>query len=621
MATENKKILRIVSAISSVGIGQIGVEPTVDADLNFRMWGGKDASGDVTKWLAKDKPAYITSLRVATLTSYASLGLVRHDVNGDIDGGLITLATLNTLITGSTLDDVGDPRTPLAHASTHENGGADEIDVTGLSGLLADGQTPLAHVSTHENGGADEISVLGLSGLLADGQTPLAHAASHAIGGSDDLGFSYNDTLEPTGFTDPENITVTYDPTARTITLTGTVKARYRNEIVSALVSGWVSDPHTATPTSTLYLKYNGGGFTWSTTSWSFNELQIAYVCFTAAGTFCFAQREVHGFMPHSVHLELHKTLGTFRDSGGDSAGYVLSSTTAADRRPTTSACTLYDEDLKTLNAAHTTKNNYTREHFADALGTPTITKGSAEIVPLSGSNPQYNEWTGATWQLTNIPNNTFMSVWEIAIPTTADSGSQDARYIHITGQSYSSLISTQQSLIPSDLDLGLFSSLSPEFTFITQKIIKYTGGNWTIEDSIRLEGTRASSVSSPSGTYLSTVSADGTTVQGNGTSGDPLIAYANREYSRHVSAATDTVLITDKNIFVDYTATGPVMVTIPDAFLLLDSFTVDIIDSGENATTNNITIQDGSGNIIAVMRTSKMALTIVTDGTNARVK
>ena len=170
------------------------------------------------------------------------------------------------------------------HASTHEDGGTDEINVAGLSGLLADGQTPLthasthasagsdpltlaqsqvtsltsdlaaklavaggtmtgqlnfsgtthagikllslttvqrdaltaangmliyntttatmqkyeagawvnsgtpaAHASTHQNGGADEISVAGLSGLLADGQTPLAHIASHAPGGSDAL--------------------------------------------------------------------------------------------------------------------------------------------------------------------------------------------------------------------------------------------------------------------------------------------------------------------------------------------------------------------------------------------------------------------------------------------------
>lgn len=42
-----------------------------------------------------------------------------------------------------------------------------------------------AHHATHENGGADEISVAGLSGLLADAQTPLAHATSHKSGGSD----------------------------------------------------------------------------------------------------------------------------------------------------------------------------------------------------------------------------------------------------------------------------------------------------------------------------------------------------------------------------------------------------------------------------------------------------
>jgi hypothetical protein len=33
----------------------------------------------------------------------------------------------------------------LPHGDTHEDGGSDEIDVTGLSGLLADPQTPAAH--------------------------------------------------------------------------------------------------------------------------------------------------------------------------------------------------------------------------------------------------------------------------------------------------------------------------------------------------------------------------------------------------------------------------------------------------------------------------------------------
>ena len=116
-----------------------------------------------------------------------------------------------------------------AHASRHQNGGADEISVLNLSGLLADAQTPLAHnqsaatITTgtlalarggtnntsytdgkfliydlaggniqstpfsdssyadaahktqHQNGGGDEISVEGLNGALADAQTPTAH--------------------------------------------------------------------------------------------------------------------------------------------------------------------------------------------------------------------------------------------------------------------------------------------------------------------------------------------------------------------------------------------------------------------------------------------------------------
>jgi hypothetical protein len=59
---------------------------------------------------------------------------------------------------------------PSPHAASHEDAGSDEINVTGLSGLLADPQTPLSHASSHENGGADEINVGGLSGLLADPQ-------------------------------------------------------------------------------------------------------------------------------------------------------------------------------------------------------------------------------------------------------------------------------------------------------------------------------------------------------------------------------------------------------------------------------------------------------------------
>jgi len=41
-------------------------------------------------------------------------------------------------------------------------------------GIVAAGTVP-AHAATHENGGSDQVNVAGLTGLLADPQTPLIH--------------------------------------------------------------------------------------------------------------------------------------------------------------------------------------------------------------------------------------------------------------------------------------------------------------------------------------------------------------------------------------------------------------------------------------------------------------
>jgi hypothetical protein len=83
--------------------------------------------------------------------------------------------------------------TPSTHANTHENGGADEIDVGGLSGTLADPQTPSTHASTHQDGGSDEVATAtpgandipkaGGTGTLAAGWLP--QATESAIGASE----------------------------------------------------------------------------------------------------------------------------------------------------------------------------------------------------------------------------------------------------------------------------------------------------------------------------------------------------------------------------------------------------------------------------------------------------
>jgi len=51
--------------------------------------------------------------------------------------------------------------------------------------------TVIAHKTSHQNGGTDEISVAGLSGELADNQPPKAHQASHEHNGGDPLGNNF----------------------------------------------------------------------------------------------------------------------------------------------------------------------------------------------------------------------------------------------------------------------------------------------------------------------------------------------------------------------------------------------------------------------------------------------
>jgi len=134
--------------------------------------------------------------------------------------------------------------TPGFHATTHQDGGTDEISVAGLSGLLGDAQTPAshnnsahsetykvegtapashnntyhsetykvegtapashdntyhstnykvdgsapeAHKLSHQDGGGDEISVTDLSGILADKQVAQYHSTAHEDGNLDEI--------------------------------------------------------------------------------------------------------------------------------------------------------------------------------------------------------------------------------------------------------------------------------------------------------------------------------------------------------------------------------------------------------------------------------------------------
>lgn len=91
---------------------------------------------------------------------------------------------------------------PIAHATTHEDGQADEINVDGLAGDLADAQDPKTHAATHATGQADALAITAIGGDAAGtARPPTNHAANHISGGDPitvgDLGGDAAGTARP----------------------------------------------------------------------------------------------------------------------------------------------------------------------------------------------------------------------------------------------------------------------------------------------------------------------------------------------------------------------------------------------------------------------------------------
>lgn len=91
----------------------------------------------------------------------------------DLPAALITDVELAT-----ELADYVDFTTYDDHSARHENGGADEMSVAGLNGVLADPQPPII-------GSGASQAVAGTDARLTNARTPTTHASSHAPGGSD----------------------------------------------------------------------------------------------------------------------------------------------------------------------------------------------------------------------------------------------------------------------------------------------------------------------------------------------------------------------------------------------------------------------------------------------------
>jgi hypothetical protein len=129
-----------------------------------------------------------------------------------------------------------------------------------------------------------------------------------------------------------------------------------------------------------------------------------------------------------------------------------------------------------------------------------------------------------------------------MAIPVTSDSGSQSVRYVFIQPQQISLNLNTISSVSSNSINLGVIGSSVPEYNYFAEIIIRYQGANWILIAVNKLTGTKVGQVSSSVGNYLSSVSVDGTTITGDGTINDPLIANISNLVTGPVSATDNAV-------------------------------------------------------------------------------
>ena len=259
----------------------------------------------------------------------------------------------------------------------------------------------------------------------------------------------YNSTFDPTGFINNDNIVVTYNQGARTVTLsaiTGTIQYYWRG-ILHTLGTSWTSTAHSNTTQGWYLYSTDGTNINWSNTSWQFSDLQVA----SKPPYVDFGMREVHGLMPYGVHDEFHTIVGTYADSGfGLTAGsYALQPTspTNTDNTPAFDSGKISDEDLDT-DIALWSKGAYTLAYFTGTTN-PTFITGSSRIFRLGSTYPYINTWNGNSFNDIEMVAGQFANWYVFRVPTAQDVFSQTYRLFILQPQySYPTLIAAQGEVL-----------------------------------------------------------------------------------------------------------------------------------------------------------------------------
>ena len=210
--------------------------------------------------------------------------------------------------------------------------------------------------------------------------------------------------------------TLTYNETTRTVTLTPT--ASTFDVIVGGVrytKTGAQSITHLATGSS-HYIYYNSSGtLVVATSPWDL--LSTAPVCFvfqdvTNSRRLPFEERH-HAGRDVYWHRNQHAAEGTkATGSGFVATGYTLSTTGDSANTFGISSGRLEDEDIQIDTEALPDGGPYFAMRRSGAAGDWILDRANTVPFYRTGTNTQYNQYTGATWQLTALANNDYVNYY-----------------------------------------------------------------------------------------------------------------------------------------------------------------------------------------------------------------
>lgn len=266
----------------------------------------------------------------------------------------------------------------------------------------------------------------------------------------------------PTGFVTYPTMSFTYASLNLTLTLGGSFSFYHKGTKYTKSGDSFVLP----NPSEGLhFFYYDGGTLTHSTNPWSLSQhapVVLIYWDSTNMSVLNWPCYEMHGStMDWATHLYNHLTRGTAYASGFGISGYTLGTDTAAAVSFGIGNGVIFDEDIQiAVNHSNSPSSNF-EQILNDPAQLPVLYRSGASgnwrKVPATSlpftvgpsSRVAFNEYTGSTWQLTDVASTNFCVYYVVATNMTREP------IVLIPGQTQYSSITLAQGDMWQNLSFG----------------------------------------------------------------------------------------------------------------------------------------------------------------------